>query len=56
MYGDSHIPDATIGVTGLGLHNTRSRPDWRREPDGNFVTAVADDGVLRDVTFHSVAR
>jgi uncharacterized protein len=36
--------------------NPGSPTDRRRQPHGTFVTAVADDGGLRDVTFHPVVR
>jgi hypothetical protein len=56
VFGHSHIPWDTTAPTGLRLLNPGSPTDRRRQPHGTFVTAVADDGVLRDVTFHPVAR
>ena len=56
MFGHSHIPWDTTAETGLRLVNPGSPTDRRRQPFCTFVTAVADDGVLRDVTFHAVAR
>lgn len=56
VFGHSHIPWDTTADTGLRLINPGSPTDRRRQPHGTFVTAVADDGVLRDVTFHPVPR
>ena len=56
VFGHSHIPWDTTAATGLRLVNPGSPTDRRRQPHGTFVTAVADDGVLRDVTFHPVVR
>jgi putative phosphoesterase len=52
VFGHSHIPWDTTAPTGLRLLNPGSPTDRRRQPHGTFVTAVADDGELRDVTFH----
>ena len=56
VFGHSHIPWDTTAANGLRLLNPGSPTDRRRQPHGTFVTAVADDGVLRDVTFHTVPR
>ncbi|SHN49203.1 hypothetical protein SAMN05660350_00058 [Geodermatophilus obscurus] len=61
VFGHSHIPWDTVATSagapsGLRLVNPGSPTDRRRQPHGTFVTAVADDGVLRDVTFHPVER
>ena len=56
VFGHSHIPWDTTADTGLRLLNPGSPTDRRRQPHGTFVTAVAADGVLRDVTFHPVVR
>ncbi|SET35404.1 hypothetical protein SAMN04488546_2119 [Geodermatophilus poikilotrophus] len=56
VFGHSHIPWDTTADTGLRLVNPGSPTDRRRQPHGTFVTAVADDGVLRDLTFHPVQR
>jgi putative phosphoesterase len=56
VFGHSHIPWDTTAATGLRLINPGSPTDRRRQPHGTFVTAVADDGQLRDVTFHPVPR
>jgi putative phosphoesterase len=54
VFGHSHIPWDTTAPTGLRLLNPGSPTDRRRQPHGTFVTAVADQGVLRDVVFHPV--
>ncbi len=54
VFGHSHIPWDTSAPTGLRLLNPGSPTDRRRQPHGTFVTAVAADGELRDVTFHAV--
>jgi putative phosphoesterase len=54
VFGHSHIPWDTTAPGGLRLLNPGSPTDRRRQPHGTFVTAVADNGVLRDVTFHAV--
>jgi putative phosphoesterase len=54
VFGHSHIPWDTTAPSGLRLLNPGSPTDRRRQPHGTFVTAVADDGELRDVTFHAV--
>ena len=56
VFGHSHIPWDTTTGTGLRLLNPGSPTDRRRQPHGTFVTAVADDGVLRDVVLHPVER
>jgi putative phosphoesterase len=54
VFGHSHIPWDTTAPTGLRLLNPGSPTDRRRQPHGTYVTAVADAGELRDVTFHAV--
>jgi putative phosphoesterase len=56
VFGHSHIPWDTTAASGLRLINPGSPTDRRRQPHGTFVTAVAADGVLHDVTFHTVPR
>ncbi len=56
VFGHSHIPWDTSAPGGLRLVNPGSPTDRRRQPHGTFVTATADDGVLRDLTFHPVPR
>ncbi len=54
VFGHSHIPWDTTAPSGLRLLNPGSPTDRRRQPHGTYVTAVADDGELREVTFHAV--
>jgi len=54
VFGHSHIPWDTTAPTGLRLLNPGSPTGRRRQPHGTFVTAVAEDGELRDVTFHAI--
>jgi putative phosphoesterase len=54
VFGHSHIPWDTTARNGLRLLNPGSPTDRRRQPHGTFVTALADAGELRDVTFHAV--
>jgi uncharacterized protein len=54
VFGHSHIPWDTTAPSGLRLLNPGSPTDRRRQPYGTYVTAVADDGKLRDVAFHAV--
>jgi putative phosphoesterase len=54
VFGHSHIPWDTTADTGLRLLNPGSPTDRRRQPHGTWVSAVADDGELRDVVFHAV--
>ena len=54
VFGHSHIPWDTTASSGLRLLNPGSPTDRRRQPHGTYVTAVASDGELRDVTFHAV--
>ena len=54
VFGHSHIPWDTTAPTGLRLLNPGSPTDRRRQPHGTYVTAVAEGGRLRDVTFHAV--
>lgn len=49
VFGHSHIPWDTVAHTGLRLLNPGSPTDRRRQPRATYLTAVADDGVLRDV-------
>jgi putative phosphoesterase len=56
VFGHSHIPWDTTAANGLRLLNPGSPTDRRRQPNGTYVTAVAEDGELRDVTFHAVPR
>lgn len=56
VFGHSHIPWDTTSLGGLRLLNPGSPTDRRRQPVGTFLTAVVDDGALRDVELVPVAR
>jgi putative phosphoesterase len=49
VFGHSHIPWDTTAGSGLRLLNPGSPTDKRRQPHGTFMTALADDGVVRDL-------
>jgi putative phosphoesterase len=52
VFGHSHIPWDTTAASGLRLLNPGSPTDRRRQPHCTYMTAVADDGLLRDVELH----
>lgn len=52
VFGHSHIPWDTTADSGLRLLNPGSPTDRRRQPHCTYLTAVAVDGELRDVTLH----
>ena len=52
VFGHSHIPWDTTAPTGLRLLNPGSPTDRRREPHCTYLTAVAADGCLDEVTVH----
>lgn len=56
VFGHSHIPWDRTSPGGLRLLNPGSPTDRRRQPVGTFLTAVVDDGALRDVELVPVAR
>ncbi|WP_435770717.1 metallophosphoesterase family protein [Nocardioides sp. SYSU DS0651] len=56
VFGHSHIPWDTTTTTGLRLLNPGSPTDRRRQPHCTYLTAVADEGALHDVTLHAVPR
>ena len=56
VFGHSHIPWDTVTPNGLRLLNPGSPTDRRRQPVCTMMTAVADEGVLRDVTLVEVER
>jgi putative phosphoesterase len=55
VFGHSHIPWDTTTASGLRLLNPGSPTDRRRQPHCTYMTAVVDDGELRDVTLHRLA-
>ena len=50
VFGHSHIPWDAVAPTGLRLLNPGSPTDRRRQPFCTYLTATAEDAVLRDVT------
>ena len=52
VFGHSHIPWDTVAPGGLRLLNPGSPTDRRRQPHCTYLTAVVDDGQLRDVVLH----
>ena len=56
VFGHSHIPWDTTTPRGIRLLNPGSPTDRRRQPVCTVMSAVADAGVLRDVTVVPVGR
>jgi putative phosphoesterase len=52
VFGHSHIPWDTTTPTGLRLLNPGSPTDRRRQPFCTYLTAVARQGRLDEVTLH----
>lgn len=52
VFGHSHIPWDTTAASGLRLLNPGSPTDRRRQPFHTYMTAVAEDGVLTEVSLH----
>lgn len=52
VFGHSHIPWDTTAPTGLRLLNPGSPTDRRRQPYCTYLTALAVDGRLEEVTLH----
>jgi putative phosphoesterase len=52
VFGHSHIPWDTEAPGGLRLLNPGSPTDRRRQPYCTYLTAVAEDGALRDLELH----
>jgi putative phosphoesterase len=49
VFGHSHIPWDSVTPAGMRLLNPGSPTDRRRQPVGTFMTALVDDGELREV-------
>lgn len=49
IFGHSHIPWDSVTPAGMRLLNPGSPTDRRRQPVGTFMTALVDDGELREV-------
>ncbi|GLK16238.1 metallophosphoesterase family protein [Herbiconiux flava] len=56
VFGHSHIPWDSTAPGGMRLLNPGSPTDRRRQPVCTMMTAVADDGRLRDVELVPVGR
>jgi uncharacterized protein len=56
VFGHSHIPWDTTSATGLRLLNPGSPTDRRRQPYCTYMTAVAVEGDLHEVTLHRIER
>jgi uncharacterized protein len=56
VFGHSHIPWDTTSATGLRLLNPGSPTDRRRQPYCTYMTAVAAEGDLQQVTLHRIER
>ncbi len=54
VFGHSHIPWDTTTDSGLRLLNPGSPTDRRRQPFHTYMTAIAGDGALREVSLHRV--
>lgn len=52
VFGHSHIPWDTTAPGGLRLLNPGSPTDRRRQPHRTYLTALATDGELSEVTLH----
>jgi uncharacterized protein len=56
VFGHSHIPWDSTTASGLRLLNPGSPTDRRRQPYCTYLTAIADDGELLEVTLHRLPR
>ncbi|GAB2525873.1 metallophosphoesterase family protein [Paramicrobacterium agarici] len=56
VFGHSHIPWDSVTPRGMRLLNPGSPTDRRRQPVCTFMTAIADEGELQDVTLVPVHR
>ena len=54
VFGHSHIPWDSVATGGLRLINPGSPTDRRRQPSCTFMTAVARDGQLLELTLVKV--
>jgi len=54
VFGHSHIPWDSTTPRGMRLLNPGSPTDRRRQPRHTFVTAVVDEGALREVVLHAL--
>ena len=56
VFGHSHIPWDSVTPQGMRLLNPGSPTDRRRQPEFTYLTAVADEGKLSDVTLVPISR
>jgi hypothetical protein len=56
VFGHSHIPWDTTTATSMRLLNPGSPTDRRRQAVCTYLTAVVDDGALRDVRLVALPR
>lgn len=49
VFGHSHIPWDTVTPSGMRLLNPGSPTDRRRQPACTMMTAVVDDGEVREL-------
>jgi len=56
VFGHSHIPWDSATASGTRLLNPGSPTDKRRQPTGTYLTAVVDDGALREVELVPLPR
>ncbi|AZZ49657.1 metallophosphoesterase family protein [Rathayibacter rathayi] len=56
IFGHSHIPWDSVSPAGLRLLNPGSPTDRRRQPACTYLTAVAEDGALREVRLSSLPQ
>jgi putative phosphoesterase len=56
VFGHSHIPWDAVSPHGMRLLNPGSPTDRRRQPNCTFMTAIADEGELRDVQLVVIPR
>lgn len=54
VFGHSHIPWDTVSPGGLRLLNPGSPTDRRRQPHCTMMTALVDDGAVRDVVLERI--
>jgi uncharacterized protein len=56
VFGHSHIPWDSTTPGGLRLLNPGSPTDRRRQPVGTVMTAIVDDGAMRDLALVATPR
>ncbi|WP_306208366.1 metallophosphoesterase family protein [Actinoplanes sp. RD1] len=56
VFGHSHIAWDTVAPGGLRLLNPGSPTDRRRQPHCTYMTTTIENGVLGEVTLHTITR